>query len=270
MKHIERRITDSIRLIYPAPEAEAASLIEASCLRSLETIRWLWGPPEPEDCRVYVMTSMLRFIYCSSGIRVKISLTLFLPFWYRAMRKFWPLTAGLTRQVKDRPIVGVKPPRLLVEADTRIGERLFIKEADMIRKLESTVCHELTHAFFSHLKLPNWLNEGVAMLSVDEHFQHESVRRDTLDLLNEGRGAVGASSALGYAKLKPEEVVCVYARGYWLTRFLRERHPDVLRSFLTQERTAQQFDAELARLLGVPLHLLWIEVDRGLYRYFSG
>jgi hypothetical protein len=113
-------------------------------------------------------------------------------------------------------------------------------------------------------------HEGVAMLSVDEHFQNENIRRDTLDLLNEGRGAVGASNALGFAKLEPDEIVCVYARGYWLTRFLRERHPDILRSFLTLERTAEEFDAELARLLGVPLHLLWIEVDRGLYRYFSG
>lgn len=270
MKLIKRSITETTTLLYPPKESEAADLVEQSCLRSLEVIRWLWGPPEPETCRVYVMTSMLGFQYRTATLRQRISLTLLLPFWYLAMRKVWRMAAGLARQLPDRPAIGVKPPWLIAKADTRIGERLFIKEPDMKKKLETAVCHELTHAYFSHIPLPMWLNEGVAMLSVDQYVGRETIRRDSLELLNLGRGAIGATTSLGFAKLNPEEIVCVYARAYWLTRFLRERYPDALRSFLTEQRSVAQYDSELATLLGIPPHLLWLEIDRGLYRYFSG
>jgi len=38
----------------------------------------------------------------------------------------------------------------------------FVLPADPIRSIESSITHELTHAFCSHLELPSWIDEGLA------------------------------------------------------------------------------------------------------------
>jgi hypothetical protein len=48
-----------------------------------------------------------------------------------------------------------------------MGESIFAKEENPEQILLPIVCHELTHACSSHLDLPTWLNEGLAMVSVD-------------------------------------------------------------------------------------------------------
>jgi len=38
----------------------------------------------------------------------------------------------------------------------------FVLPADPIRTIESSITHELTHAFCTHLALPSWIDEGLA------------------------------------------------------------------------------------------------------------
>ena len=57
----------------------------------------------------------------------------------------------------DAATTGVKPPRLVQLADRRAGDQIFVKEKDIGEKVQSITCHELAHAFTSHLRLPAWL-----------------------------------------------------------------------------------------------------------------
>ena len=62
-------------------------------------------------------------------------------------------------------MIGIKPPRLLDRADRTIGGLLFRRGPDLHKKAELTTCHELTHACSARLKLPAWLNEGLAAVT---------------------------------------------------------------------------------------------------------
>ena len=105
--------------------------------------------------------------------------TLTLPLWYRSVRKMWVYVAGLTMRYRGGPAVGVKPTRLWDMREDSVGRRIFYPlGADMLR-LRNIVCHELTHAYTAHLHLPLWLNEGMAMITVDRFLERETVRHST-------------------------------------------------------------------------------------------
>ena len=72
----------------------------------------------------------------------------------------------------------MKPPRLIQAGDGSIGERIFVKEAQVENKVQQIAYHELTQAFVAYLRLPAWLNEGLARLTVDRFTGHPMVRED--------------------------------------------------------------------------------------------
>jgi len=91
----------------------------------------------------------------------------------------WVYVAGLTMRYRGGPAVGVKPTRLWDMREDSVGRRIFYPlGADMLR-LRNIVCHELTHAYTAHLHLPLWLNEGMAMITVDRFLERETVRHST-------------------------------------------------------------------------------------------
>jgi len=45
-----------------------------------------------------------------------------------------------------------------------------------VTKVQQIACHELVHAFTSHLRLPVWLHEGLAMVTVDRLLQNQSIQ----------------------------------------------------------------------------------------------
>jgi hypothetical protein len=65
--------------------------------------------------------------------------------------------------------------KMLLDIPTRIGERIFVKTDD-VTKVQQIACHELVHAFTSHLRLPVWLHEGLAMVTVDRLLQNQSIQ----------------------------------------------------------------------------------------------
>jgi len=72
---------------------------------------------------------------------------------------------------------------MIEKSDRSIGARLFVEEPDINNKIQHFTCHELVHACSSHLRLPMWLNEGIAMVTVDRFVGEQTVRMDTLDLV---------------------------------------------------------------------------------------
>jgi hypothetical protein len=93
-------------------------------------------------------------------------------------------------------------------------------EGPLDRLLASVLPHEVTHTVFAYYfrrPVPRWADEGGSVLSEDDR---ERVRHDQLVrlILNQGR-AIPLHRLFGL-KDYPGEVMCLYAQGYSVTRFL--------------------------------------------------
>jgi hypothetical protein len=145
-------------LVYDPVEHDTADLIGDVCEKSIQLAYENWGLEPPEDCRIYVMTSWMGFVFRSAPWSWRILLGLAIPFWCFRARRTWPLSAAWTQRYGRRVAIGVKPPRLLEQSDRSIGVRMFVEEKDMKVNVQRVTCHELVHACSAHLRLPMWLN----------------------------------------------------------------------------------------------------------------
>jgi hypothetical protein len=259
-----------LTLYFDAEDREAADLIGRACERSVRIIREHWGLETPEDCRVYVMRSLLHFVFHSAPWSWRVLLGATFPLWYFRQRSIWPYAGGYEQRYGRRLAVGVKPPRLMQEADESVGVRIFIQTTDIGEKVERTTCHELAHAFVGHLNLPAWLKEGHAMVTVDEYMGKPTVQHETLEAL--ARYSTKAAAA-GYRKVSmqdPDAAVYLYTRGYWITRYLDDTQPELLRSLFQQRQSQSALEAEMAAALGMEREAFWREIDGMVIAHFGG
>lgn len=187
----------------------------------------------------------------------------------------YALAGGFNLPYKT-PVVGIKPRRLLATSDRSVGLRIFVEEKDLDEKVQGNVCHELVHAATSHLRLPLWLNEGLAMVTVDMFQARGTVRPDTLGTLDQSSRA---GTPLDYRNLpgrrrkltERDKEILVYnaVRGYWITRFLMETRGALLTELLARRRDHQEIEAELADALGIPRERFWTEIDARVVDHFG-
>lgn len=262
---------NGLALFFDASEQDAAELIGAACERSVQIIHERWDLDIPEDCRVYVMTSWLRFLFHAPPWPYRILVAATLPLWYFRARKLWALAGGWHQQFGQRRAVGVKPPRLLQIADTHIGARIFIQEDDLREKVRRNTCHELTHAFTSHLGLPMWLNEGLAMVTVDRFAGKPTVQPETIEALAQSSQDTSPGR---YRELRGEAMdnLMVYhcVRGYWLTRYLEDTQPDLLKSLLQQKNCHGVLESKVATAYEMEPGEFWKSIDTTLVSHFGG
>lgn len=258
---MEQRKIDGLTLLYEPAETAAADLVEQACRPSLDVIAEAWGLGPPSDCRLYVMTSWLGFLVDSApwGWRVVLGITF--PLWAYRTNRMWPYAAGWMQRYGRRQAVGVKPPRLLETANRSIGEQVFVREEDIAEKVRHATCHELTHAFMAHLRLPSWLNEGLAMVTVDLFFGRPTVREDTLGALGSHAAPKRPSAAPRLNPRNAAEIVRHYVRGYWIARLLAETDPQAVRALLLERRSRADLERRIAAILRISRGALWREVD---------
>jgi hypothetical protein len=261
---------DSLTLFYDAQEREAAELIRQACQRSVPLIRESWGLETPTECRVYVMTSWPRFVFHSAPWTKRISLALFAPLWVFQARRLWRYAGGWVRSYGERVVVGVKPPRLVQLGDRSIGERIFLPAQDVDEKVQQNTCHELVHAFSDHLRSPVWLHEGMAMLTVDRFCERPTVRAETLETLERWSQSARTGEEEQLNLTDPEAVVYLYARGYWLTRYVEETQPGLLKGLLSRRRDHAEIESEIADAYGRGRKAFWREIDDALVAHFQG
>jgi hypothetical protein len=258
---METKSIDGLILFYPAEEREAAGIIGDACVRSLEVLRNLWGLETPKDCRVYVMDSWKRFIFHSAPWPWRILLAGAMPFWMPRVKKIWRYAGGWAQRYGSRRAIGVKPPRLIEAAEGRMGSRIFIPRADTREKIRLITCHELTHAFTAHLKLPAWLNEGLAMVAVDRMMGKPTINSETIRALDT---PLRKGRPKGYRRLRAgneDGLVYHYVRGYWITRYLMETRREGLGDLLGQRYGRQALERQLAAGLGMNREEFWTEID---------
>ena len=250
-----------LRLLYEPEEQEAARVIGMACERSVQLIYQRWGLATPEDCRVYVMTSWLRFLFHSAPWLWKGYLVLTLPWIAWRARAIWPYAGGWALQYGRRRVVGVKPPRLIQMGNCSLGEQIFARERDLYEKVQTITCHELVDAFTFQLKLPTWLHEGLATLAMEHYLDRRIVRMDTLEYLSRRSPAQIGSGTHKLRVDRAQALISQYARGYWITRYIEETRPELLKDLLSARHSQKELEEKIASAYGKDRESFWKDID---------
>ena len=191
------------------------------------------------------------------------------PVWHMQTNRVRRLCGGLTQPRKGHPSIGIKSIQTIARTDTSVGNLIYIKAPATKDKLEHILCHEMTHAFSAHLDLPLWLNEGIAMVSVDKYFGKQTVREDTLNYLQNSRLRLYNAGYDDLPQMKKQSMAYYYTRGYWITRFLMEQHPQVLKKALSKKQSHRSLEHQIASALGISRHAFLANIDDLVLEYFK-
>ncbi|KPL73768.1 hypothetical protein ADN00_14495 [Ornatilinea apprima] len=261
-----------LSVYFHAEDALDAQVIAQACRDSLPLLQEEWGLALARGCRVYVMTDWREFIFNSAPPLRRLIYALGYPLWARRMRAMWTYVGGWTVPYPGRPVVGVKPARLVAASDRTIGQSIFVEQPDSQLKIRSLAAHELAHAAAAHLRLPAWLNEGLAMRTADLALGRDTVRTDTLQLLKKPRRGPRAWLLMNtnlYFR-GTDDIIYRYARGYWLTRYLQAVNSPALKAALRRRLPRRILYARLAEAVGLTAGMFWKRIDRLVYDHFSG
>jgi hypothetical protein len=258
-----------IPIAFEPGEEATADLIGSACAEALELIHKSWGLAAPKDCRIWVMTSWLKFVFQSAPWSRRILLTISFPFWSFRARQTWPISAAWTLRFGKRVVIGVKPPRLLEQSDKHFGVRLFVEEQDMSTNIRRVVCHELTHACSAHLRLPAWLNEGIAAVTVDRLTGRRTILIETLNLIRDHQPKEPPPAYRAMARTSGEDFVYHAVRGYWLAGLIEDRCPGFLKHKFSQDWRADSIEPKIAIELGMKPESFWGEIDAAVVDHFA-
>ncbi len=258
--------TAGVTIFFDAEDRDTAHTISRSCERCVPLLHEHLGLATPKDCRIYVMTSWQRFCFQSAPVPYRILLALMLPLMYPRIKRTWEIAGGWAQKYGNRRTVGVKPPRIL-KAAQGLGDKIFIPEPDLNIKICHTTCHELTHAFTSHLKLPMWLNEGLAMNMVDSFMQKATVKTDSLEYLASTPKRNEPGRRRPPIKDK-DALIYQFAWSYWLIRYLKENHLQTLKELLRRRLNPKAIETKVAAAMQMQEKEFRLTINSVLVTYF--
>ena len=254
-----------MRFVPASGDPDGSDVVRRAMEDSIPVIEEMWPFRKPGGARVIVWTDWMEGYLEGLPWYQRWLLPLFRKRIAALGERMWPLVGGITLRAAP-PAVLVKPPRLLEESDVRLGQQLFVLLGETELRVRSITCHEIVHAYSNSRGLPPWLNEGIAMVTVDRFFGYPTVKPQTLEML----GTVDAPlrSYLWLPKLTDSELVKLYARGYWITRYLMEEHPVVLRKLVRRRVGIRIPERLIAQAIGVPRKRLWQEIDGVVFDHY--
>jgi hypothetical protein len=258
---MQTEIIQGIQLIFGPSEAHIAGVISDASTKSLHLIHEDWGLDKPQDCRIYIMSSWFDFVFRSAPWLWKILLAITFPLWFFRARRTWPYAGAWTQRFGKRVVIGIKPPRVLELSDKSFGLQMYVPETDPGIKIQQFTCHELTHACAAHLKLPAWLNEGIAMLTVDRYRGKATIRTDTLDSLRRPPPLERPPNYAQLTRMKADVVLYYTLLGYWLVRYLEEEYPGFLKSLFSSKLDSGSLEREVTRKLKIDLPDNWSKIS---------
>jgi hypothetical protein len=256
-------------LYYDEEGAYALDFVREACLRSIQIMQDAWQLNTPAECRAYIMTSLEQYMSHAPPRIWRFILKVTKPLWRSRFETLWEVAGGWEQQFGRRHTFGVKPPHLLEAADGSIGARIFIPEEDLYAKVQQNTCHELTHAFSSQLKLPLWLKEGLAMVSVDKYAGNPIIMRQTLDLLLNGPLDSHADSYRAGRINGQDSLVYEVVRGYWLTRYLEDTQSDLLLTLLKRPYQHNLLETKIAEAYNTDADAFWHEINELIVAHFE-
>jgi hypothetical protein len=261
---------NGLKIYYQGLDRHVAELLRSASAGCLELLHESWGLTPPADCRVYLMDSWTGFVFHSAPWNWRILLALTLPLWGFYVRRLWRGAGGWTQGYGNRVVVGVKHPVALLQSGApNPGERIFRKEVDIERKFQQIVCHELTHACTWRLKLPAWLNEGLAMLAVDRYCGEATLDLETLEILENPPPERPRRRSRRLDLEDIDSLVYAYVRSYWITRYLEATHPGLVKDLLAEAQPRQDLNAKIGAAMGIASGDLWTQINPVVVSYFQ-
>ena len=264
------KIINGITVVFDHSEGDTAEVIRDAASRALAVIKDSWGLVTPQDCRIYIMTSWLGFFFQSAPWGWRILLAITFPLWCFRAQRTWPYSGAWTQRYGRKIAIGIKPPRLLEKSDKSIGKLLFVEEKDTKTKVQHLTCHELTHACSANLRLPAWLNEGLAAVTVDRYLEKRTIRMDTFELLRSFKPYGSPATYAILSRSDPQAIAYQSALGYWLVQYLEDVRPGYLNHLLTLPPNPRMIDTTIAAELGIEPVGFWSKIpDMIVAHYMS-
>ena len=260
---------DGMPIYYPPEERRASILLRQVAEKSVHLNQELWGLSTPQDFRLYVMTSWRDFFSHAAPRNWQILIKLVSPLLYPRVDRMWPYVGGWEQRFGARIAVGVKPPSLMSESDTSLGEKIFCQVEDIERKFQLTACHEITHGYSTHLALPAWLKEGIAMVTVDHYAGEGTVRPDTLDILTKRNDSEQSGGYRSMRAKGPQEMIYIYVRGYWVTRYLEATRPGLLKSLFDRRYPQRELETRIAAAYDMTHDQFWESINDLVASHFE-
>jgi hypothetical protein len=240
------------------PSRETESLLGEACCRAVDFLQNSWQFAIP-NCQVYV-TPRWQTIYLEQPPLVwkmmyRLGLSI-LKNRRERLETLWQRSAGWFQRYGKLNFIAIKP--LAYFQMVRLEQSPLYKPMNAPQKFSNTLVHELTHAFTAHLKLPLWLNEGVALLAAEQALGYGGLREGTLELLHNPRKSI---SYFKLPSLAGEDFFYHYAKGYWLTRYLEEKGG--LETLLKKRHTYLTINKHIQKLFNNQ------PTDKILYNHFK-
>jgi hypothetical protein len=263
---MEKYQIDNLTIFYEAEDSQYLPLFSEAYRKSAPIVRNFTGLPDPDRCRVYILRSWRKFMFHAVSIPEKIIYAVLYPLWQGRVRKQWPLIGGWAMHNKNA--FGVKSPPLYATADKSLGEKISIADSNLERKVQGAVCHELIHVYCSKLKLPVWLNEGIAILGNDLFVGWQTVKPETISFMQQ---YPQKEKMLTYKTLMSktlDDTAYQYIRGYWIVRYLMQSQPGKLKALLQAKRSETEILTMLADWFNIPEPTFWKNIDDLLVNVF--
>lgn len=265
MSRLVEKEVGNIGLVFDEAEQQTADIVIDACSKAVRLAQKKWNLRVPEHCSIFVMTSALGFIFRSAPFGWRILLALSIPLWLQRVRKTWPLSAAWTQRYGNRIAIGIKPWR--IRGRQGVESRYYVADTDPNSLIGNATCHELIHACSSNLNLPMWLNEGLAMVTVDAFAGKPTIKQDTIWFI-ESAGKVAPPDYRRLTRMPQEMIENHAVRAYWIVRYLEEVRPGFLKRTLG-DPDRRSVDERIAAALGIPYPGLWEAIDGLLLSRFS-
>lgn len=239
MKRIQH--DDYLEVFYD-PEYEVyAQGITEYYENALSLLNEKWGVKGTDFVKVYICKDPVDFIFGIAKGFKKFVWQMSYPLWSGRVKRFYNRAGGMTLQMYGGAFIWLRPPDAYAYVDRTVGNLLFGKIDDPIEKLQFVFVHELTHAYIGNRRLEAWLNEGLAMTTVDDYFRKCTVLEDVLEKFVKDHRNYTLISYNRMAGAKAENIAFTYAFGYWATRYIEAVYPDLIRNALAKDLKKDRF-----------------------------
>lgn len=245
--------TAGVPIYFEESDRDTARVVADTVSQTMRIVMDRWALPIPASCRVYVLTTWEAFLSDSVPFWLRLPVWLCRPLWHSRVNRAHELAGGWMLPWPGRPCVGVKTPEQLSKTKLTLGDRLFKPVANSVEKVRHITCHEFTHACSAHLRLPPWLNEGLAMRAVDHLVGHGTVMEETREVAEIDPIAVDSRAYRRISVNDHDTLIRLYAAGYWATRRIDEESPDRLAQLLSKRRPRSELEGICREILGAHL-----------------
>lgn len=266
MEHLS---SNGIDIYYYPEHGESAEVVREAAREGAEFIKNYWGLSIPEGTTIAIVRSWFDLFKKTSNLPQKLLTALLQPHVFIRFRRMWRIIGGVAGQRGKVPVIGLKSLEYFKQSDPMVGRLIYQKNLDDLEAYRCIVCHELTHTALLSVGPPRWLNEGVAMLTVDQMSRGNSVREGTRLSLQVPR--LSREPRLTYRCFFPNVVSMfeTYARSYWFVRYFMEHVPGLMLAFLHNRYHYGRVRKVIADSLGTSRMDVWSVLVREASEYFQ-